>query len=38
MNQLMCGKTFQLNLDEFGTMKKKIKYYDEINKKNLQKL
>ena len=37
MNQLMCGKTFLLNLDEFGTMKK-IKYYDEINKKNLQKL
>ena len=37
MNQLMYGKTFQLNLDEFGTMKK-IKYYDEINKKNLQKL
>ena len=36
MNQLMCGKTFQLNLDEFGTMKKNSNY-DEINKNKTPK-
>jgi len=38
MNQQMYGKTFHLNLDEFGTIKKTIQIMMKLTKKHLKKL